>query len=181
MKIQKQDKTKNTVINIVFFCLIACTIIVGPNINDPFNFPKMLILIIFSSALIGILIPNFREIIKYRFRIDYFVIAYAFGLLISFIVSDQKIIAFFGDYLRKNGFISYFSLLVIFFVTYRFFRFNNFSMFHKIVISLSLLFVIYGYLQFTKRDFFNWNNPYNPIILTVGNPNFASALLDSLS
>jgi hypothetical protein len=36
-------------------------------------------------------------------------------------------------------------------------------------------------MQITGRDFISWNNPYNSMISTVGNPNFASAILAILS
>ena len=39
----------------------------------------------------------------------------------------------------------------------------------------------YGLQQLSGRDFVNWNNPYNAMISTLGNPNFASALLAILT
>ncbi|MFM7984157.1 MAG: hypothetical protein ACKPKO_33010, partial [Candidatus Fonsibacter sp.] len=42
-------------------------------------------------------------------------------------------------------------------------------------IFLSLLFILYGFMQHFGNDFIDWNNPYNSIILTLGNPNFSSA------
>ena len=36
---------------------------------------------------------------------------------------------------------------------------------------------LYGLLQNSGKDFVDWNNPYNSVILTVGNPNYAAALL----
>jgi O-antigen ligase len=32
-------------------------------------------------------------------------------------------------------------------------------------------------MQTTGNDFINWNNGYNPIITTLGNPNFAAAVM----
>jgi hypothetical protein len=37
--------------------------------------------------------------------------------------------------------------------------------------------VIYGFLQAIGKDLFKWNNPYSPVIGTLGNPNFAAAFL----
>jgi O-antigen ligase len=39
----------------------------------------------------------------------------------------------------------------------------------------------YGLLQWAGKDPVDWVNPYSPIILTVGNPNFAASLLSVLS
>jgi hypothetical protein len=36
---------------------------------------------------------------------------------------------------------------------------------------------IYAFMQTNGKDFVNWNNPYNSIIGTVGNPNFAAAVM----
>jgi tetratricopeptide (TPR) repeat protein len=36
---------------------------------------------------------------------------------------------------------------------------------------------IYGLMQYSGSDFIDWNNPYNSIISTLGNPNFAAAIM----
>jgi len=36
---------------------------------------------------------------------------------------------------------------------------------------------IYGLIQNSGKDFIKWNNPYNNIIGTLGNPNFAAAMM----
>lgn len=38
----------------------------------------------------------------------------------------------------------------------------------------------YGFIQTLGKDFISWDNPYNNMIGTLGNPNFASALLSIL-
>jgi O-antigen ligase len=56
----------------------------------------------------------------------------------------------------------------------------NFRTANKLVVIAAgngLLNGIYGLMQFTGNDFVKWNNPYNPVITTTGNPNFASAIL----
>jgi tetratricopeptide (TPR) repeat protein len=42
---------------------------------------------------------------------------------------------------------------------------------------VSFILSSYGLLQVSGKDFIKWNNPYNSMIGTLGNPNFASALL----
>ena len=41
--------------------------------------------------------------------------------------------------------------------------------------------IIYGFLQSNGKDFVKWDNPYNSIISTVGNPNFAAAVMAILA
>jgi tetratricopeptide (TPR) repeat protein len=48
---------------------------------------------------------------------------------------------------------------------------------YKIGIFTGLLLSVYGVFQISGRDFITWDNPYNSMISTLGNPNFASATL----
>ena len=47
----------------------------------------------------------------------------------------------------------------------------------KLAIWLNLILGVYGLIQITGNDFVDWNNPYNSMIATMGNPNFASSML----
>jgi O-antigen ligase len=47
----------------------------------------------------------------------------------------------------------------------------------NILLVTSLALVVYGFLQSNGKDFINWNNPYNSLISTLGNPNFAAAVM----
>jgi len=46
--------------------------------------------------------------------------------------------------------------------------------------SLSIFYIIYGLMQYTGNDVIKWVNQYNPIIGTLGNPNFAAAFMAML-
>ena len=43
--------------------------------------------------------------------------------------------------------------------------------------SVGTISVFYAILQKSGHDFVKWNNPYNSIIGTLGNPNFAAAVM----
>jgi hypothetical protein len=47
----------------------------------------------------------------------------------------------------------------------------------KMAILTGGILSIYGLMQINGNDFVAWNNPYNSMIATLGNPNFASSLL----
>ena len=47
----------------------------------------------------------------------------------------------------------------------------------KYLSVLAFLLSFYGLLQLTGNDPINWNNKYNPIITTLGNPNFTSGMI----
>jgi hypothetical protein len=55
------------------------------------------------------------------------------------------------------------------------------NIFYNAILLVSIFISSYAYLQSTGQDFVNWNNPYNSIIVTLGNPNFASAIMAVLS
>jgi hypothetical protein len=95
--------------------LAAITLYFNTQSVDPFNAPKLWVLILLTSILIGDLIVKkvqLAYLIK-NLRILIIVLFFIVSLLISTIFTDQKYIAFFGDTQRKNGFIQYFCLTVI--------------------------------------------------------------------
>jgi O-antigen ligase len=98
------------------------------------------------------------------------------SLLISLIFSDQTLIGLIGETQRRNGFLTYLALLIVSIYTY--FKFDSIYLLRlfKVITTLGLILGSYGIIQATGRDFVNWVNPYNPIITTLGNPNFASAM-----
>ena len=53
-------KNSNTV-NILLLSAVAITLYINPNMADPFNAPKMYVLLLFSSWLIGYLLFDFRS------------------------------------------------------------------------------------------------------------------------
>jgi tetratricopeptide (TPR) repeat protein len=52
---------------------------------------------------------------------------------------------------------------------------------YKVAILIGLVLSCYGLMQINGKDFIKWSNPYNAMISTLGNPNFASATLAILS
>jgi len=60
-------------------------------------------------------------------------------------------------------------------------RFRDGVRFSYWVFAIALIFCSYSLLQHFGHDFVKWNNPYNSILGTVGNPNFAAALMGIFS
>mgnify|MGYP000748585131 CR=1 FL=1 len=86
-----------------------------------------------------------------------------------------------GDTQRRNGFLAYLGLSIIFLYSARTIRFFNVLRIYKVAILIGLVLSCYGLMQINGKDFIKWNNPYNAMISTLGNPNFASATLAILS
>jgi O-antigen ligase len=163
----------------IFGGLIAVTLFFQTTLVDPFNSPKSWILLITAAGLSGHLL-NIRTIsqeIPLIKKLTYLVLLFCAGILNATIFSDSYYISVFGDTLRKNGLLSYFSLAVIMLASAIFVRMNNVKILFKVTVCIAVVTVFYAFLQTTGNDFVEWNNPYNPVITTVGNPNFAAALM----
>ena len=165
----------------LIFGLTSITLYFKQDFEDPFNTPKLVLLLITAGWLSGHVI-NFY--IKHRIKVN----SLEFGILavcsifvlfqtISLMNTKVFFTGLIGETQRRNGFLGYFALIVILLFTsirFNFFyaqRLINSSIFIGLVLSS------YGLLQISGRDFVKWNNPYNSMISTLGNPNFASALL----
>jgi O-antigen ligase len=173
----KLNLKNSSAINILLVSGIAITLFINPNMADPFNAPKMYVLILFSSWLIGYLLFNFRsQTGNYKKLVFLSFIFIAIMLMIS-ILTDVTYTAFFGDTQRQLGFLTYLSLVILMLVAARYFEFEHVNRFCMAIGFLSIFYIIYGLMQYTGNDVINWVNQYNPIIGTLGNPNFAAAFM----
>ena len=72
---------------------------------------------------------------------------YVATLFVAFVATDNKFIGMFGDYARRTGFLSYFSLTVFFLAGAYLFRLNRIEIFERVTIVVGFLLGIYGFLQ----------------------------------
>lgn len=171
---------KNIAFKKILFSVFLVTFILVPQFADPFNAPKLYALLLVTAVLMQYLpVPQIINTFK-NFKTNkgvFLLISFQLSVLVASLISSNKYSAFFGDIQRQMGFLAYFGLSVIFLAT----AYNFMPHFHRnlsiFIILVSGLMAIYGLLQYSGNDFFSWNNQYNPIILTLGNPNFASALM----
>jgi O-antigen ligase len=159
---------------LLLYVAISVTLIVTPQFNlDPINLPKFLLLVVFSGALIGYLKG---EIFKIPTDLKIASISFVLSMLITFFLSGAPFLGqFYGDFGRNTGLLTYFSLVIIFLSAVVVNR-SGFS--EKIIIVMigsGSLVVMYGLIQWADLDPVDWANPYNKILGTLGNPNFASA------
>lgn len=97
------------------------------------------------------------------------------SLFITLSFTDIFITALIGENQRRNGFLAYFSLLIILIFVYFKMDLIFIERLVKTFLMLGLILGVYGIFQSLGKDFVRWLNPYNPLITTFGNPNFASA------
>ncbi len=159
--------------------LSLVTLYFQTNLADPFNSPKLWILMFFAAWLCGYLFA-FKNLIIMVIPIKnlfYLLIFFLASLIMATILTDFKYVAIFGDTQRRNGFLQYFSLSIILLASTLFLRIFNINKLFRITYFIALLSCLYSFLQTTGNDFVMWNNPYNSIISTLGNPNFAAAVM----
>ena len=166
---------------LLIFGLFLITIYFKQNAADPFNTPKLSLTLVLCAFLIGPLMHSYYKVGVRQKSIE------LVGVLLSaiFIVSltyallntDVFIRGFIGDTQRRNGYLHYLSMVIIFLYVIRNIDFQFAKKIIKISIWLNLILGVYGLIQITGNDFVDWLNPYNSMISTMGNPNFASSIL----
>lgn len=159
----------------------SVTLYFSTTLEDPFNVPKLILLILIAAWLSGHLFNSYRKFgLKLKpedkLMVSLFSLILLF-MLISSVLARAPVVTFFGDIQRRNGFITYLALILIFLYTFRFSSIRMIYKFYKTSILIGLVLSLYGVLQISGNDFVNWVNPNNSMISTLGNPNFASAML----
>jgi len=166
------------------FCILGLfltTLYFNTQLLDPFNTPKLVVLMITAGWLVGYVISSFKEknskLLFWEALVLTFSILFLTTMLVSLFFTEVPLVGIIGETQRRNGFLTYASLIIIFIYLTRFFNYFFINVFFKTVIFLGLILSTYGVAQINGLDFVKWNNPYNSMIATLGNPNFASSLL----
>jgi O-antigen ligase len=155
------------------------TLYFNSKLQDPFNSPKQWILFISSAWLVGYLLPRRKNSQKNsEIRVLKLILSIFLALLfISALVTDNSYVAFFGETQRKLGFLTYFGFAIYMLIGTMFAHMNSLSKLYIANLLMGTILGSYGLLQHFGRDFVPWSNPYNRIIGTLGNPNFASSAM----
>lgn len=159
--------------------LAITTLFFQTNLADPFNSPKMWVLMLLASWLTGYLYLARKIIfqIKSLRQLIYLLSLFALSCILVSLKTDFGYVAIFGETQRRNGLLTYLSLSIIMLVSAIYIRNINLKRIYNTALTIGAILVFYGFLQTTGNDFVKWNNPYNSIISTVGNPNFAAAVM----
>ena len=159
--------------------LLVTTLYFQSNLADPFNSPKLWVILFISAWLTGYLVI-FRSVIFSNKQIktySYLLLAFIGSAVLTTAATDFKYVGILGETQRRNGLLTYLALALIALAGAVFIRFFNAMRLYFATFITGVIFASYAFMQTTGRDFIKWNNPYNAIIGTVGNPNFASALM----
>ena len=159
--------------------LIAVTLFFQTTLADPFNSPKLWILMLMGAWLLGYVVGN-KELILLSVplkQLSVILFVFVIFLVIATLLTDLRYVAFFGETQRRNGFFQYLALSIVLMATAMFTRAFNVKKLFLVSFFLGLVSFLYALLQTTGNDFVSWVNPYNSIIGTLGNPNFAAAAM----
>jgi O-antigen ligase len=174
------DKKSNSVW-LLLLGVVSTNLYVSTKAMDPFNTPKLILLLIISGWLFGHIVKFLKSDFRSLESIQACGLIVIFGFLLSMLISSLKSdsikIAIIGDTSRRNGLLSYIGLAIILVFAMQVMNFKYSIRLYKIALINGLVVGIYGLIQTFGKDFITWNNPYNSLIATLGNPNFASAIL----
>ena len=171
------------VVNIILAGATSITLAFWTTFQDPFGPLKLFLLSGIAAWLIGYLSIVNKKFLEFRLikSLVIILISFLFSLSVATFATDNKIIAFMGEAQRNTGWLFYFALSILILATVISVRIENIVYLVRFVIILCSILTAYGLLQLNGIDFVSWLNPYNAMIGTVGNPNFAAALLAILN
>lgn len=174
-------KARSSSVWVLLLGVSLITLYFDTEVADPFNTTKFILLLLLASWLLGHILNAIKQ---NRFKIESeaktpisLSVLLVLALLLSTLFSDVFLVSLIGETQRRNGFLSYFCFIIIFFFSIISLRDYYLIRFFQISIFTGLIVGLYGLFQISGRDFVQWNNPYNSMISTLGNPNFASASL----
>ena len=174
---QRQTKVNYSNLWILTIGVALTTLYFNSKIQDPFNSPKLWLIVLLSSWLLGHVITNLKSTFVVNKSVLYAISLFLFSGVISLLLTNPLYTGFFGETQRRNGFLSYVCLSVILMSAMQSIKFSFVTRFSLLVILVGLVLSVYGLMQISGIDFVTWNNPYNAVISTVGNPNFAAAIM----
>lgn len=173
----RQAKVNYSNLWIVTIGAALTTLYFNSKIQDPFNSPKLWLIVLLSSWLFGQVITSIKSNIAVNKNVIYTIFIFLFSGLISFLLTNPLYTGFFGETQRRNGFLSYLCLSIILISAMQSIKFSFITRLSLVVILVGLVLSVYGLMQISGIDFVKWNNPYNAVISTLGNPNFAAAIM----
>lgn len=166
---------------LLLIAIFFVTMTVTPyTVTDPMNLPKMCLLIIFSSVSAALIFANFKSIISHERRVIFITIGFFLLLLLVTMVVSPNIIdeQFYGTASRNTGVATYSALCLLLLTSVIVSCPNYLVVFNRVFLTVGLLLIIYGNIQFMGREPFPYINIYeNNVFGTFGNPNFQSAFI----
>jgi hypothetical protein len=148
-------------------------------VSDPVNVTKMTALAAVAFGLSAVVLVKSPRLLWSDAKLQVIASLGFIVFSISAVINSSSPLSqnFYGTYGRNTGFLTYFSLTLVFLATLVLRRTDSFKNILYGLLAAGLINVAYGAWTITFGDFVSWNNPYNRILGTFGNPNFIGAFL----
>ena len=163
--------------NFIAWGTLGVAILVTDKVSlEPVNLGKMVLTSTLAGACLGLVILYSKNLIKSSKVLCSAVGLFIFVSLVSIVNSAnpwEK--GFYGAYGRNTGFLTYLSFSILFLTSSLLRDRRSFRNIIKALFVAGLLNIIYGLFVLSGTDFINWNNRYNRLLGTFGNPDFISA------
>jgi O-antigen ligase len=148
-------------------------------VSDPVNVTKMVALSVIAFGLAAIVLFKGLSFVWTESKLAIifaliFILAAISAVLNSASPLGQN---FYGTYGRNTGLLTYLALTLVFIAALTLRRSDSFRNLLLGLLAAGLINVLYGGWTLVFGDFVSWNNPYNRILGTFGNPNFIGAFL----
>ena len=158
--------------------VVATAILFSARLEDPVNVIKMTALVLCAIGLLASVAV--RAVATRTLQVPWGLPALAGVLLLmAFVVvamaSPVWNTALLGTYGRNSGLLTYAAALVLFLVGLQVLDRDGTRVILYALMLAGGFTASYGLLQHSGVDPVAWNNPFNPIIGAMGNPNFAAA------
>jgi len=164
---------------IICWGAVLTTLIITDRVSvEPANLGKMLVLVVTAGACLSVIFLVRKSLFSESRGLIYSIVGFLSISLISIISSKspwEK--GFYGTFGRNTGFLTYFSLSILFLAATQIKRNENYFRFMRALLIAGLINIIYCLAASQGYDFFEWQNPYNKVLGTFGNPNFISSFM----
>jgi O-antigen ligase len=180
LNVTESKYEKSTSWNIAIGSFLATVTVWAYWTNDPVNTPKLAIISLTAFISLGFMLTQIRlnKKLFLSWHIASVVVFFLVWSLISIIISDTKFLdGFFGTWGRNTGWLAYLSFVLIFIASA---SIKNSSAIRRVLTGLYLAGIVnavYFVLTLVGVELIPWNNTYNRILGTFGNPNFLGSFM----
>ena len=175
----QKSKTGSRASLLVILSIAAITLVLSIWSVDPFNAPKQSVLVITSIFTFFTILPsiNRQTIKKFKLPLVLMVLFLIQCLLVLIFSTNNFYQDFYGVFTRNNGFITYFSLGLLFINTLLLANSNFLKIFSKSILVIGFLVTLFGLLQYFSLVPNELKTIDRKIVGVFGNTNFQSSFL----
>ena len=165
---------------VVAAAVVLTAVLFLPAASDPVNIIKLSALLLCALVLLVLAVARTSRdrVLQVPVGATALVAVALFAALVSAtVVAPHWPTALYGTSGRNSGFLAYGSAVLLYVVVLRVFDRPATRVIAFGLVLAGLFTAAYGACQYAGIDAVGWNNPFNPIIAALGNPNFAAAYI----